>query len=124
MCVFFFRFSTKTMEGKLIGRQAEQEILGKSLASNEAEMVAVIGRRRVGKTFLVRSFFGEQIVFEITGTQNAPYAEQIQNFVQQLNNIAKSTIPIQTPKNWLEAFHLLTLVLENLQNGEKTGSLL
>ena len=41
----------------LIGRIGEQEILQNSLSSKESEMVAVIGRRRVGKTFLINKVY-------------------------------------------------------------------
>jgi uncharacterized protein len=64
----------------LVGRQEEQAILRKSLHSNEAEMVAVFGRRRVGKTFLIKQTFGEAIVFELTGLQNTNNDGQLQNF--------------------------------------------
>lgn len=51
----------------LIGRSAEIAVLEKAWQSDEAEMVAVIGRRRVGKTFLVRQCYADKIVFEMTG---------------------------------------------------------
>ena len=59
------------MNQVLIGREAEKAILRDALQSPEAEMVAVIGRRRVGKTFLIKKAYGSDIVFEITGLQNA-----------------------------------------------------
>jgi len=63
------------MKNPLVGRQKELDILSKAQSSNRAEMVAVIGRRRVGKTFLIRSFFNNEFDFEITGIQNAPQVE-------------------------------------------------
>ena len=104
------------MQSRIIGRKSEKIILQNALESPEAEMVAIYGRRRVGKTFLIKHVYQNHLVFEITGIQHAPYEEQMQNFVQQLNKVAQNPIPIQTPKNWLEAFHLLTLILE-----QKTG---
>ena len=56
---------------KNIGRQQEQHTLLRAFHSDEPEMVAVFGRRRVGKTFLVRTVFSEQIDFEVIGVQNA-----------------------------------------------------
>ncbi len=44
---------------KLIGRVPEQAVLQQTLDSDEPELVAVYGRRRVGKTFLVREFYGK-----------------------------------------------------------------
>lgn len=107
------------MKTKLIGRKDEQKILGKALSSPEAEMVAVIGRRRVGKTFLIKTAYEGHISFEITGIQNAPYQEQLQNFIQQLNKVSANEIPIPVPHNWLEAFHLLTIFLEKRNRDTK-----
>lgn len=107
------------MKTKLIGRKEEQRILGKALSSPEAEMIAVIGRRRVGKTFLIKTAYEDHISFEITGIQNAPYQEQLQNFIQQLNKVSANEIPIPVPNNWLEAFHLLTIFLEKKNRDTK-----
>lgn len=107
------------MKQPLIGRKEEKDILEKALRSNESEMVAVIGRRRVGKTFLIKSAYQNRISFEITGIQNAPYEEQMQNFVLQLNEVANNTIPVQVPKDWLEAFHLLTILLKKNSSKKK-----
>lgn len=107
------------MKAKLIGRKEEQKILGKALLSPEAEMVAVIGRRRVGKTFLIKTAYEGHISFEITGIQNTPYQEQLQNFIQQLNKVSANEIPIPVPRNWLEAFHLLTIFLEKKNRDTK-----
>lgn len=92
---------------KLIGREGEIEILQSALASDEAEMVSVIGRRRVGKTFLVNQVCAEHIVYSITGTQNAPLKEQLGTFAYQLNEYANIRIPFKTPDNWMEAFQSL-----------------
>ena len=53
-----------------IGRKSERQILEKAFHSPEAEMVSVIGRRRVGKTFLINRVFEGKISFEISGLQN------------------------------------------------------
>jgi len=107
------------MKEQLIGRKKEQEILQKALVSNAPEMVAIIGRRRVGKTFLVRTAYAKQLVFEITGLQNATKAEQLQNFALRLNNYAKPIIPIQPTSNWLDAFQMLINFLETKIGKEK-----
>lgn len=56
----------------LIGRQRERATLQQASTSTGAELVAVYGRRRVGKTFLVREHFGDAIRFELTGLHGAP----------------------------------------------------
>ena len=82
-------------------------------------MVAVIGRRRVGKTFLIKTVYKEQILFEITGLQNAPLKEQLENFTFSLQRYAKAKLPIETPKAWLQAFMLLIEYLEQFSLEEK-----
>ena len=68
------------MSNKLIGRKKEQVILRQALQSEESEMVAIIGRRRVGKTFLIRSVYKDKIDIEFTGIQNATCKEQLASF--------------------------------------------
>jgi hypothetical protein len=107
------------MDVKLVGRKQEQEILRKALQSTEAEMVAVIGRRRVGKTFLVSNVYREQIVFEMTGIQNGSLTNQLTNFADQLTEFAKPSLPLKQPDNWLEAFQLLRTYLKQLPGKAK-----
>ena len=95
----------------IVGRKEEQEILQKTLLSQAPEMVAVLGRRRVGKTFLIQSVFKDVLDFEITGTQHAPKDEQLLNFSYEISRVVKSSLPLQTPKSWMEAFILLIQVL-------------
>ena len=108
------------MQNQLIGRQEEQQILLNALASREAEMVAVFGRRRVGKTFLVKQTYRERIVFELTGLQQATNADQLQNFSLQLTQRMNSSVPAKVPKDWLEAFFLLSNFLrEQTDSGQR-----
>lgn len=51
-------------------------------------MVAIIGRRRVGKTFLIKTVYKDYIKFEVTGIQNAPLDGQLENFTYQLSEFA------------------------------------
>ncbi len=92
----------------LIGREPEKEILAKLLKSNQAEFVAIYGRRRVGKTYLIRQFFQEQIVFSFTGAFETETNIQINNFWIELKRVYPKAELQETPKNWSEAFHRLT----------------
>ncbi len=103
----------------IVGRKEEQAILKKALNSPQPEMVAVLGRRRVGKTFLIQSVFKDQIDCEITGTQNAQKEEQLLNFSYEIGKIVESPLPLQTPNNWMEAFILLIKLLEQRQTDRK-----
>jgi hypothetical protein len=108
------------IEKKFIGRAEEQAILKEALQSHEPEMIAVIGRRRVGKTFLIKETYKEHLLFEITGLQDSTLEKQLQHFSFTLNQYAKSPIPLQQPKNWLEAFQMLVLYLQNeVENEQK-----
>ena len=96
----------------LVGRTEEKKILEEALQSPKPEMVSIIGRRRVGKTFLVKSVYKNRIGFEITGIQHATRKEQLRNFMLQLSKFSKGGFPLTEPKDWLEAFYLLTKFLE------------
>lgn len=83
-------------------------------------MVAIIGRRRVGKTFLVRETYTEKIDVEISGVQYASLKEQIQNFTLELKKAFETfSFPEKSPKNWLAAFHLLSQCLDSFQKEGK-----
>ena len=107
------------MQDKLIGRSKEVDILIDALHSHEAEMVAVIGRRRVGKTFLIKSVYQERIIFEITGLQKGAKRDQLENFVNHLKLFTEVTLAVKTPTTWLEAFFMLVRVLEKKDLAEK-----
>ncbi len=107
------------MSTKFIGRVEEQRILQKAFDSEEAEMVAIIGRRRVGKTFLINEVYGEKINFEVTGIQHAPREEQIKNFMFQLKRSMDLPIDIPAPSSWLDAFILLISYLEKIDSKSK-----
>lgn len=91
----------------LIGREKEQKILERALRSSESEMVAIIGRRRVGKTYLINSVYADRIRFETFGVQNSSLKEQLNNFNFQLKKAFGTLAPTTAPKNWQDAFFSL-----------------
>jgi uncharacterized protein len=97
----------KIMKKILIGREKEKAVLLKVLETPEAELVAVLGRRRVGKTFLVRSVYESLIRFEITGLQDVTSKKQLNNFSIHLRNAFGEFAPKERPSDWLEAFQQL-----------------
>ena len=107
------------MANKLIGRKKEQVILQQAINSEESEMVAIIGRRRVGKTFLIRSVYQDRIDIEFTGVQNATRKEQLASFHFLITRYADDIKLIKLPKNWLEAFHQLITILDKKRNANK-----
>ena len=105
---------------KLVGRNNEQTKLDFLLNSNEAELLAIYGRRRVGKTFLIREFFkGKGLFFEIVGQKNAPYQTQLENFHQSIYETFSPDLPIKKPESWKEAFSTLTSFLKYHQQHSK-----
>ncbi len=103
----------------LTGREKEILILQEALQSHESEMVSVIGRRRVGKTYLVQTVYKNKIDFEITGIQDASRKEQLEHFSIALNLYTDSPLPIQQPKTWLEAFRHLIIYLKSIRKKKK-----
>jgi AAA+ ATPase superfamily predicted ATPase len=96
---------------EIIGRQAEQEVLTEILQSKSAEFVVVYGRRRIGKTFLIRTFFKQKkcVFFHITGIQDGHMPDQIFEFTRILETTFYGPgIHLQEPKSWTKAFALLT----------------
>lgn len=100
---------------QLIGRKRELELLKNAVVSNASELMAVYGRRRVGKTFLIRECYRKEIVFEVTGLFNGTMKEQLRNFSKSLE-IDKTA---EIPTNWLDAFTLLEEKIDRLRTKKK-----
>ncbi len=98
----------------MIGRTKEISTFKKALVSKKPELIAVIGRRRVGKTYLIRTFFEPQIDFEMVGLKDGSREQQLQNFTYSLNATQLAKPLTKTPADWLEAFHVLRQYLEAL----------
>ncbi len=104
---------------KIIGRETEKGILNQLLESKQAELLAIYGRRRVGKTFLIRTFFEENLTFELTGILDGSFKEQLENFAITLTNFSQSSIPVGVPDNWIQAFQLLKIYIESINSNKK-----
>ena len=87
---------------KIIGRNFEYQQLTSCCNSSRSEFVIIFGRRRIGKTFLVRSFFNDKFDFQYTGARNMPPKQQLENFAVSLQKYSKSQFPV-VPKDWYEA---------------------
>ena len=93
------------MQNKIIGREKEIDLLNKYAESGKAEFVAVYGRRRVGKTFLVNQVFKNRLTFSMTGVLDGDKSAQIHAFTDALDLYGQPDTP--SPKNWYEAFQIL-----------------
>ena len=92
---------------KIIGRENELSALNSIYSSGKSEFVAIYGRRRVGKTFLIRSAFDNTFTFQMTGIANASYIQQLTNFHLALTTL-DSTKDYLPAKDWLTAFSQLS----------------
>lgn len=96
----------------IIGRSAQQALLDAMLQSDKAELLALYGRRRVGKTHLIRTHFLDKddiAFFYVTGMKDGPMHEQITNFTEVIGD--KFLYPgarLEIKKNWRDTFRTLT----------------
>ena len=100
------------------GREDEIKILRNLLNKKGSEFLAVYGRRRIGKTYLIRQVYEKSIVFEASGLHEKEMAQQLESFwlaLFDVNTTEKPTIP----KTWLQAFSLLKIYLNNLETKKK-----
>jgi hypothetical protein len=102
----------------IIGRDEEKAVLQSVLESREAELVAIYGRRRVGKTFLIRNFFAKEIIFEFSGIHHATLEEQLAGFSETLT-AAMKTPALESPSTWRQAFRMLETWLAPLIKKQK-----
>lgn len=89
----------------IIGRTEEQRRLHEAFESEYSEFAVVYGRRRVGKTFLIRETFNYKFTFQHTGLAKKNTRQQLQNFQASLRAQGYKGAPL--PGNWLEAFSML-----------------
>lgn len=101
---------------KIIGRFFEKTLLQQIVDDNKPAFVAVYGRRRVGKTYLIKEYFNNNFTFYATGLANSNTQAQLINFSLALNQSFSNDFEV--PKSWLEAFFLLKKQLEK-KKGKK-----
>lgn len=102
----------------IVGRIAEQNILNEALESPKSELIALYGRRRIGKTFLIREHYKKNIVFEIAGLFGGNMKDQLENFTKETKTRTKNEA-LETPSSWLKAFTQLEKYLDSLKGKRK-----
>ncbi len=103
---------------KIAGRVPEIQHLTKLIEKDSSSFLAVYGRRRIGKTYLIRQVYQKQLVFECSGLHESDLAQQLENFGLTLAQTAQIKQP-SLPKTWLQAFSLLTDYLKSLPTADK-----
>src|SRR5437660_12417621 len=103
------------MKDQIIGREKEIKILENTLSSNSDEFVAIYGRRRVGKTYLIKQSFSKQpsVFFEQTGLSDGSLKDQLINFSYSLSKAFYQGAEMAVQKNWMDALRQLTSAIEN-----------
>ena len=104
----------------LVGRESEIALLKNALQTDESELIAVYGRRRVGKTFLIRKVYQERLIFDFSGIHNTATQRQLENFRNTLSLASKTNIPLATPSSWIQAFEILKIYTEPLIRKKKS----
>jgi uncharacterized protein len=104
---------------KIIGRSKEIDILSDSLNSIQSKLIAVYGRRRVGKTFLIRQFYKKSIILDIAGLYKGTMFDQLDHFKNKLIKIGHKPAKQETVKSWMQAFGLLEDYLDTFKGKEK-----
>ena len=99
-------------ENLIIGRQYEQKLIKDYYESPKSELIAIYGRRRVGKTFLIKKVFDEKFDFWFTGMYETGREIHLSQFAKELSKYSGKNI--ETPKNWFGAFDKLKEYLFSL----------
>ncbi len=109
------------LTGPIIGRETERETLKEVISSKKAEFVVVYGRRRVGKTYLIKNFMDSVpcVVFHVTGLQKGSLHEQLEEFAIQIGATFYQGAPISARKRWRDAFEDLTQAVTKQPKNKK-----
>ncbi|MBQ9363648.1 MAG: AAA family ATPase [Bacteroidaceae bacterium] len=102
----------------VIGRKSEKDALQRLYESPKSEFLMVYGRRRVGKTYLIREVFKDKFDFYLTGIAQGNRQEQLSNFRSAMFAVNES-LGMKAPANWFEAFGQLVQLLEHSRKARK-----
>lgn len=108
----------------IVGRKQEIEELERLYHSDRPEFVAVYGRRRVGKTFLIKQALKDRFTFQHTGVSPVDQEDEKNRLKTQLESFYYSMLShglegFKQPKTWMEAFYQLEQLLNKLDEGQR-----
>jgi AAA+ ATPase superfamily predicted ATPase len=102
----------------MVGRRKERRLLLDATENKEAEFVVVYGRRRVGKTYLIRETFGNKFTFYYAGIYGIEKAGQLNEFERALKGYGHT---VSSPlRSWFDAFDELRSFLQNSDDEKRT----
>ncbi len=97
---------------KVVGRKKTIKRFRDRLTTKKAELIAVIGRRRVGKTFLIKYAFEKEMLFHFSGLYQGKLEEHLDLFHQKIKQLSLTKEQLKKPKSWFEAFQQLSIVID------------
>lgn len=108
-------------KNKIIGRTAEKKILQELLQSKKSEFIALYGRRRVGKTYLIKNMFDctSHIFFHFTGIQKGSLKEHLSQFAKQIGLTFYQGAELKSREGWMDAFEDLTQAVLKIPKNKK-----
>lgn len=106
---------------KIVSRDHEISILENILNSEKPEFSAVYGRRRVGKTFLIKNFFLDKNCkfLHVTGIEKGSFITQRKNFCRRISEVFHNNLPISVPKDWDGVFEILKSTIDTVGKDKK-----
>ena len=102
---------------KIVGREEEIRELCGYMRSGKPEFLVVYGRRRVGKTFLIREYFNNDFIFSHTGLASGGTDIQLSEFNKSLRRVRGENH--RQAKDWFDAFDCLRQYIEQSEAGRK-----
>jgi len=105
----------------IIGRKKEKIFLKQFVTSGKAEFLALYGRRRVGKTFLIKHFFDNEPChfFYCSGLKDGKLSDQLEEFAKQIGDAFYGGAAIMARKRWRDAFEDLNKAIAQLPPKKK-----
>lgn len=106
---------------EIIGRTNEKKVLNRLLTSKQAEFLALYGRRRIGKTYLIKHYFENNncVFFHATGIQDGKMQDQLVQFSKQIGSTFYNGAILQAPKSWIDAFEDLMKAIQQIPKNKK-----
>ena len=101
----------------IIGRDKEVKLLQNAVIDDKSHFIAVYGRRRIGKTFLIREAFNYRFTFQHAGLSEGGMKEQLFAFQASIKDAGGDSS--KKRKNWLEAFEDLKDLIRNSRERKK-----
>ena len=101
----------------LVAREKEKNILMSAMNEEESRFIAIYGRRRIGKTYLIREVFDGKFTFQHAGYAGGSTKEQLFAFCVSLREYGYQDFDM--PSNWLEAFELLKILIRSSKDDRK-----